>query len=58
MLGSEKEKNDDDEEWFTDDIEVVKTGKHSDQINKEHIHRITEEKDQIFDDIDRHESYK
>ena len=37
MFGSEKYKKYDDEEIFTDDIEVVKMGKQSAQINKYNI---------------------
>ena len=34
FLGSEKDQNDDDEEIFTDDIEVAKMGNHSSHISK------------------------
>ena len=48
-------KNDDDDEILKDDIKEVKTGKHSVQINKENIHKISDELDQIGDDIERPE---
>ena len=39
---------------FTYDIVVVKARKLSDEINKENINRIADERDNINDEIERH----
>ena len=58
FLGSKTDKNDNDEEIPTDDIELVNMGKQSAPINKDNVHRRYDEIYQICDDIDRHEDDK
>ena len=54
----EEDQNDDDGERNTGDIEVVKTGKQSYQINKENIHRRFDESNQIGDKIEIYQDDK
>ena len=58
LLDSKKDKNADNEEIFTNDIEVLQMGKQSAQIDKEHIHMINDERYQICDYIDTYKDDK
>ena len=51
MFGSERYNKYDNEEIFTDDIEVVKMGKESAQINKYNIHTGSDKRYQASDEI-------
>ena len=55
FLGTKKDKNNNDEEIFTGAVEIVTMIKQSSHINKENINRKSDERDQICNDIDRHE---
>ena len=54
----DKKKNNDDEDILIDDIEEVKMGKISSNIEREDIHRIYDETYKIGDDIQRHKDDK
>ena len=51
LFGSERYNKYDNEEIFTDDIEVVKMGKESAQINKYNIHTGVDKRYQTSDEI-------